>query len=42
MSLGVKGVSENSDIGFYVNYAYSNIEIRTSIKIKSVLFLKER
>jgi hypothetical protein len=42
MSLGVKRLSENSDIGFYMNYIYPNIKVRTSIKIKSVLFLKER
>jgi hypothetical protein len=42
MSLDVKGVSENSGIGFYTNYVYPNIKVRINIKIKSVLSLKER
>jgi hypothetical protein len=37
MSLGVKGVFK---IGFYINRIYSNIGVKTSIKIKSVFFLK--
>jgi hypothetical protein len=42
MSLGVKGVSKNSGVGFYTNYTYPNIKVKTSIKIKSVLSLEER
>jgi hypothetical protein len=42
MSLGVKGVPENSGVGFYANCTYPNIEVRTSIKTKSVLSLEER